>query len=267
MRQQEELALAVDSLAVALGSLGIDVEAVADSAEPRVELRVDERRLPLRPIAVAYATGSWAASAVAKALPGTPCVVVADRITAEARDVLASAGWSWLDRRGRLHLRGLGIRIDTDVASEIRQASSGPPIAGRAGITVAFWLCSHPEGALSPTKSAPELRLAPSSISVAVRRLAEAGLVDEGGAAVLPELFWELAVLWKPDWAWLIERPQGPAGRNDDQGWRMSGTRAASALGAPVVAPEDQPWQLYVLGPVEVSIALREHGLAKAGLG
>jgi hypothetical protein len=268
MKDHDQSAQAIESLTTAASSLGIAVAAPAEGGEPRVDLLIDDRRFLVQPVAVAYATGPWVASAIANAAPGTPYVVVADRITAEARDLMTAAGWSWLDRRGRLHLRGPGIRVDTEVTPETRRPdSAGPPVTGRSGITGAFWLCAHPGQALSPTKSAPELRLAPSSISVTVRRLAEAGLVDEGGAAVLPELFWELAGAWKPEWTWLIERPDRPARRSGQGGWRMSGTRAASALGAPLVATEDQPWQLYVPGPVEVSIAARQHGLTKPGLG
>lgn len=68
-----------------------------------------------------------------------------------------------------------------------------PPIRGKAGLAVAYWLCTHPGAALLPTKSVAELGFAPSTISTAVSALVEAGLVDAARLAVLPELFRELA--------------------------------------------------------------------------
>lgn len=44
-------------------------------------------------------------------------VVVANRITADAREELRAAGWSWLDTRGHLRLAANGLLVDAKVTS------------------------------------------------------------------------------------------------------------------------------------------------------
>jgi len=71
-------------------------------------------------------------------------IVVADRITADARALLSSSGWSWLDLRGQLHLRAPGLLVDTAVRPQTRAVvRTPPPIRGKAGLAVAYWLCAH----------------------------------------------------------------------------------------------------------------------------
>ncbi|MGH9918663.1 MAG: hypothetical protein ACRD6W_07335, partial [Nitrososphaerales archaeon] len=187
--------------------------------------------------------------------------------------LLSDAGWSWFDRRGRLHVRAPGVRIDIEVASDLQVLEAAPPdrvITGRSGLTIAYWLCQHRGASLSPTKSSQSLALAPSTVSMTVHRLAAAGLVDDSGAAVLPELFWELASAWHPEQTWLLGVPEPLGRRSPDEhapGWRRTGTSAALAYGAPIVATAGEPVELYVVGPVEVSIAVREYGAAKPGQG
>ena len=188
---------ATDAAAEAIRSAGL---AVKVEGPGKLAFSIDGTKQRIAVEQVAYCTGQRARELLRRS--GTP-LVVADRITAEARLVLSDAGWSWLDRRGHLHLRARGIRIDVDVATgamSVPSVDAGPAIAGRSGLTVAYWLCSHPADSLSPTKNAPQLGLAPSTISTTVRRLGDAGLVEERGTGVFPELFWELAA------SWLLER-------------------------------------------------------------
>src|SRR5207245_47286 len=111
----------------------------------------------------AYCTGERARGLLEREHPhsGEVPLVVADRITADARTLLDEAGWSWLDRRGRLHLRAPGVRVDADLDVVGTPASSGSqsraPVAGRGGVTVAYWLCAHEDDRLSPTRHANEL--------------------------------------------------------------------------------------------------------------
>ena len=133
-----------------------------------------------------------------------------------------------------------------------------------------YWLCAQRGDSLSPTRSAPQLRLAPSTISTSVRRLIDAGLVDDDGTGVFPELFWELADAWAAERTWLIASPD-PANHTDPDPhaprWRRTGTAAAAAYGAPVVSTAGGPIELYVKGPVEVSVAVRRYGRAAPGTG
>lgn len=259
---------AVDAAAMAVRAAGLAAETSEDGI---LRVQIDDNYLELVTTAVAYCTGERARDLTRRRRRGPAQLVVADRMTSEAKKVLSDAGWSWFDRRGRLHLHGPGIRVDVDVPAANR-VSVGPatPIAGRGGLTVAYWLCAHPGDVLSPTKSAPSLRLAPSTISTAVRRLTDAGLVDEDGVGIFPELFWELADAWRPERTWLLARPDPKRHRVVDPGqpgWRRSGTAAAAAYGAPVVAAPRDTLELYVPGPVEVSIASRTYGVAQPGIG
>jgi hypothetical protein len=246
----------------------------SSQADAELEVSVDDRSLNMSVEAVSYCTAQNAARLLSRGDPaaGTLPLLVADRITAEARTMLTDAGWSWLDRRGRLHLRAPGVRVDQPVPSAERATAStvGPAIAGRSGITVAYWLCAHPGDRVSPNRHAGVLGLAPSTISTTVRRLAEAGLVDENGAAVAPELFWELAAVWRTERTWLVRPPNPKEHVPSDPlapSWRMTGTAAAAAYGAPLAAAGQGPLDLYVTGPVELSIATRRYGAAVPGAG
>jgi DNA-binding transcriptional ArsR family regulator len=260
---------AVAALAAALAALDVDVHAESDGGG--LEVRVDDRALRADVHAVSYCTGQRARELVRRrraTKAGPLRVVVADRITADARDVLTAAGWSWFDRRGRVRLRGPGILVDADVPrvdAPRSPADGASAIAGRGGLAVAYWICEHPGEALSPRRDAPSLGLAPSTVSTAVRRLAEAGLVDDRGAGVFPELFWELAAAWQVAWTWLVRAPvpaDGRAGR-----WSRTGTAAAIAYGAPIAAAGDGPVQLYLPDAASTSVAVRRYGVGPAGAG
>jgi len=164
-------------------------------------------------LTAAVVRASQVTGARARELIGSPCdgpvVVVADRITDDARSLLSAAGWSWLDLRGHLHLRGKGLLIDTavDAAASPLTPRRQSPLRGKARLAVAYWLCAHPDEVLSLTGHSADLSFAPSTISTAAAALADSGLVDEGRRAVLPELFWELAAGWRPQWTWLAGPP------------------------------------------------------------
>lgn len=269
---------AVDALRVALQAVEIDLLGFRPGPpfDATVDVTVDGRVFTIALEHKAYCTGQTARQLIAttdrKAIEGQP-LVVADRMTAEAQDLLTDAGWSWLDRRGHLHLRWPTVRVDLAVvpsASSARSTRTKTAISGRSGVTVAYWLLQHPDRSLSPTGQRSELALAPSSISTAVRRLSVAGLVDDHGRALVPELFWELANAWRTERAWLARTPapaDHPAPDPGRTAWRRSGSAAAAAWGAPVVTTGSGMVELYVTGPVELSIARRRYGAAEAGSG
>jgi hypothetical protein len=250
-------ALAVEDLATALTVAGLTVERAGKRA---LKVRLDDARVDVDVFPVAYATRARVDELVADARPeGRLPVVVSDRITADAKDQLTEGGWGWLDRRGHLRLRSPGLLVDTDVPAAARDTVAlDEPIRGRAGIAIAYRLLTHPKESISTTRSG--LGFAPSTISDALARLRAAGLVDADGLAVTPELFWALAERWTPERTWLAELPDATA--TDTAEWCVSGTIAAAELGAPVVSTRGTP-DLYVPGPVVVTIAARRHGVAR----
>jgi hypothetical protein len=257
--------LAVDQLAAVLTELGLRVERTGDPGD--LEVTVDDRTAQLRVESVAYATREHVESLLRTPLPRkTSPVVVADRITAAARDLLTSAGWSWFDRRGHVRLRVPGVVIDRDIDAAHRPAtkSAPEPISGLSGRAVSYALLTDPAVALPVRASAPRLGMSPASISTALTRLRAAGLVERDGRPVLPELFWALADAWRPARTWLRKRPtpRDPATgvvNLEEAGWCLTGTAAAVEWGAPVVSRGGSV-DLYVPGPVVVSVAARKYG-------
>ena len=258
-------------LSVGLRSLGIDVGEPdqTDHAPPRLTLSWDGRSIDVAVIRASQVTGARARELIDGPNKG-PAVVVADRITADARALLTAASWSWLDLRGHLHLRGDGLLVDTLVAGAVTPPQRArSTIRGRAGLAVAYWLCAHPGELLSPTGQSIELGFAPSTISTAAAALAEAGLVNEDRQAVLPELFWELAGAWRPEWTWLASRPEPRDVPDAEHGtqWALTGDRVAAAHGAPLVNVGEGTLELFVPDPVSIIVAARRYGVARPGTG
>ena len=260
-------ARARDGLLQAAVGLGLRVEPGSmGSWSSDIVLVLDDRRVTLECKALSQVTGARAEQLVRDPGPGSSKIVVADRITADARTLLTAAGLSWLDLRGHLHLRGDGVLVDSAVDAVAKPVTlrAQSPLRGKAGLAVGYWLCAHPAKALSPTGHSPDLGFAPSTISTAAATLAEAGLVDEDRRAVLPELFWELATAWRPQWTWLGGRPDP-----DDEGgaWALTGDRVAAKNGAPLVSAGTGPLELFVPDAVTITIATRRYGVSPPGAG
>lgn len=193
--------------------------------------------LRLHPAAV---VDQGVAASIASRRDDRPTIVVGDLIGADARRVLDAAGISWLDRRGHLRVNRPDIWIDREVRPRPRvRRSSGPAleIRGAAAMAVAAGHLVDPDrfGGVRPL--ARLLGLSPAAISQARTPLNERGLlVDNPEARV--ELFWALARAWRPAWVELSEVP-APA-----DGLLAAGTRAAAALGAPIIATADYPVEL-----------------------
>ena len=109
--------------------------------------------------------------------------------------------------------------------------------------------------------------MAPSTISRVTTALSGAGLLDENRRPVLPELFWELADVWPSERQWVLRHPHPRAAAPNAVPWRRTGSAAAAAYGAPIVTTDEGPAELYVGGPVELSIATRRYGAAEPSAG
>jgi len=254
---------ALDALTSAVGSLGLAVRPGEVDASPNQDLAVvfpDGREVGLQVKTVALITADsvpgllrrWSTSETEGGR-----VVVADRITAEARTSLNQAGWGWLDLRGHLRLTGPGLFIDSDVPVLVGPETDRQGIIGRVGIELAALLLLDPARRIGVRAAAAALSRAPSSISEAFAALRGAGLVDEDNKPALPALFWELAKHWKPVSCDVASVPI-PGGRDnaalrlgmDDVestvGWALTDTVGAAAYGAPVSIRADHPPDFYV---------------------
>ncbi|WET78508.1 hypothetical protein P3102_31365 [Amycolatopsis sp. QT-25] len=255
---------ALDALISAFGSLGLAVRPGEADALPGRDLAAvlpDGREIGLQVKTVALLTTDslpgllrrWSTSEITGGR-----VVVADRITAEARVALNQAGWGWLDLRGHLRLTGPGLFIDSDVPAFPRPETDRHGIIGRVGIELAALLLLDPARRIGVRAAAVALSRAPSSISEAFVALRGAGLVGENNKPVLPALFWELAEHWKPVSRDVASVPMPGGGRDnaalrlgmDDVestvGWALTDTVAAAAYGAPVSIRADHPPDFYV---------------------
>ncbi|MEO6629413.1 MAG: hypothetical protein ABIP03_12700 [Aquihabitans sp.] len=189
-------------------------------------------------------------------------LIVANQISADAKEYLANEpGWSWLDRRGELRLRSgaaeLEVRFpprteDSPPGMPLAAPASDGPIRGRAGISYAAALLLHDsEGPPSMRSVARRASMAVSSISDAAGLLRAAGLILPSGEPALPDLFWALAAIWRPDRANPVATVPEPTAFEHHAthlhdlaaaGWAQGGDQAALAWGAPMFALGTRPW-------------------------
>jgi hypothetical protein len=185
-------------------------------------------------------------------------VVVADRITADARNTLNQAGWSWLDLRGHLRLIGPGLFVDSDVPASAEAGVERQGLIGQVSVELAALLLLDPTRRVGVREAAALLSRAPSSVSEAFAAMRAVGLVDENHRPAIPSLFWELAESWKPVSRDLASMP-GPGGGRDNSalrlgfddvestvGWALTDSVAAAVYGAPVSIRAGHPPDFYV---------------------
>lgn len=185
-------------------------------------------------------------------------VAVADRIVASERARLDALGVGWLDRRGHLKLRHGNTWLDVDVPPvlPVRARRVIDPLAGAVVSAVALSaLLAHPKPMGGVRALAREIGASPGGVSLAARRLVEAGLLTRDRRAAVPGLFWAVVDGWRPDW---VPLPSMPATGSDTV---AVGDRAAAALGAPV-GGSGGTVELLAADPVTVRRLIRTSGVA-----
>jgi hypothetical protein len=194
------------------------------------------------------------AEGLARKLAGQ--IIVADRISAEARRVLADARVAWLDRRGHLQLRGATMRIDADVPPLVRPESTRVnEVFVPTGLDIGMALLLEPEAPHRTMEVAATIGRSPGRVSEILAAMRDRGLVDRDGRPSVPDLFDEMADAWAPAW-----QPLGLLPGTDLDLYRLSGTLGAVSHRAPVVATADWPAELYVEDQIELRALLRTHG-------
>jgi len=181
-------------------------------------------------------------------------MVVADRISGEARRVLREQGINWLDRRGHLRLKLPTVLIDADVAPLARGVEETVNPWSPLGRDVAVALLLHADEAASPVAVARRIGArGHSRVSVVMGEFRRRNLLDRKGRPLVPELFWELSEAWSPRW-------QGLATRPEPEPWlRLAGSIGALRNGAPIAVGDNWPLEIYVPDTAALRAVVRLH--------
>ena len=186
----------------------------------------------------------------------SPVVVVAERISAAARENLSRAGIAWLDRRGRLWIRADGMFVNTEVAPSTVPPTRVVEVLSGTGLDVAVALLISPAEPQGVNALARRIGRSPGRVSEILKALRSAGLVEAGNRPVIPELFWDVAERWRTRWTPLntAPDPQPP------ERYRLSGTLGAVALDAPLAAGAGSWPQLYVGDEADATALTNAYG-------
>lgn len=257
---------AVDALINAVQAVGLDARTTVSDTDQRSDVLVvlpDGTTVVVQVKAASLVTADsvpgqlqrWSGSTEIDVVP----LVVADRITADGRDRLNGAGWSWLDLRGHLKVAGPGLFVDTDVPALSKPSSVRRGFGGQVSIELTALLLLNPTTRIGVRAAAMTLERAPSSISEAFAALRKADLVDANHMPALPELFWELTEHWRPPLCEDVASIPAPGSARENSvlhlglddvestvGWALTDTVAAALYGAPVSMRANHPPDFYV---------------------
>lgn len=186
-------------------------------------------------------------------------VLVADRVTEEARGLLREVGWGWFDLRGHVRLVADGMFVDANVAA-IKPPTRGGKgaLVGSVAVEVACSMLVDPDAPATVRGLARALGRAPSSVSGVLAGLREAGLVGDDLRPVAGDLFWLLADRWPREaWDVMSVPAPGPSAENEAMrlgledaersvGWALTDTLAAARYGASVGVRSGYPPDFYV---------------------
>lgn len=230
----------VDDLVEVLGDIGlVAVEANPSPDDRGVDavLRVGKRRLPVE---VQRDVREGDALRLVDRLPAH-ALVVADRFSPQARELLDEHGINWLDRRGHLRLvLPPGIFVDRDIDPVVEPRGRADNPFTTAGLDVAVALLLEPAEPLAVRELSRRTGVSAGRVSELLGGLREQGLVNRDRTPAVPELFEAVADAWKPRWATLGGKPP------PDPGLRLGGLHAAIWYGVRLVVTRDWPPDLYV---------------------
>ncbi|WP_147463481.1 helix-turn-helix domain-containing protein [Cellulomonas triticagri] len=272
-------ARAEDVAAEALRGLGMPVDQRVDGADAGYDLLLGPGATPVEVAFRALVDEQIASRLVERRRwPGATLLVVADRVTSDARRLLLDRRAGYYDLRGHVALRAEAVFVDADVEPLTGRIARKDPVAGRAGLEIATALLLAPEGGTAVRALARTLDRSPGTVSEVLAALTRDGLVDERRRVIGTGLFWRVAERWStPPTHLATEPPPGDASRvtgplrlglgdvEHEVGWALAGSVAALAYGAPVAIRADQPKELYVPDELVVRRAERLLGVAQPG--
>lgn len=283
---EEELLSAFDG---ALGEVGVAHELVERATigprSPDAVFDVAGSRVVIEVKSIVSATQ---AVAVVNQLrhAGAPALVAALRIADTAKEVFRQADVGYFDARGALRLVLPGVFIDASVTPvDGRRGPGRGPLDGDTAKEVALLLLGDPTAAPGVREIARLIERSPSSVSVVLDRLRDAGLATSHNEPLVPDLFWALSDVWRRQAIPLAGLPSPgnsaqatqlqlglgerlPDGqwRLDPIGWALGDTLAAVAWGAPLAVDGSYPPDFYVPSAAVLRSATRQFGRPEPGV-
>jgi DNA-binding transcriptional ArsR family regulator len=249
-------ALLVDALA----QVGVQARAKSGAPDQGIDLVLDPGGIEVQVKHRALVTGEVARRLLRETPlpPDRVLLVVADRVTEDARAVLTGHHAGYFDLRGHLAMRSATIVIDVDVEPVSGRAERTGALNGTVGLEVATALLMNPADGAAVRELARRLGRSASTISEILAALRSAGLVDERHRVEGTKLFWQAAERWPTARVDLARLPMpGDAtltrslrlGLDDAEqtaGWALTDSAAAAAYGAPLAVSTGQLLDFYV---------------------
>jgi hypothetical protein len=235
----EDLVRVLDGIGLRAIEVMKGVEVKKGSGHPPVDavLKIGNRRLPVE---VGRDIRDADARTLVDVMP-PHSLVVADRFSPRARDLLADGGIGWLDRRGHLRLvLPPGIFIDRDIEPLIAEGRNGANPFTTVGLDVAIALLLDPNNPPGVREISRRTKNSAGRVSQLVHELRTLGLVNRDGTPAIPELFEAVVDAWKPQWIMLGRTPP------PDPSLRLTGLQAAIWHGVALLVTEDWPPEIYV---------------------
>jgi DNA-binding transcriptional ArsR family regulator len=244
----------------ALAQVGVQARATTGAPDQGADLVLDPSGVEVQVKRRALVTGEVAR----RLLRETPLprhrvlLVVADRVTEDARAVLTGHHAGYYDLRGHLAIRSAAIIIDVDVEPVSGRAERTNALNGTVGLEAATALLMNPAEGVAVRELARRLGRSASTVSEILAALRGVGLVDERHRVEGTELFWQVAERWPAARVDLARLPMpGDAtlarslrlGLDDAEqtvGWALTDSAAAAAYGAPLAVSTGQLLDFYV---------------------
>lgn len=230
-------------------SVGDRVDALVDPQNLAVPLEVKFRSL----VTAADAQKMLGENSVGEAA----LFIVAQRVTAEARERLLADRGGFLDLRGHLGLRAPGILINTEVPAASAPRSPVDPFRGQVGLEVAVQVLLTPRERVAVRRIAREIGRSASSVSTVLAAFREHDWLGPNGDPDAQALFWEVAEVWPRNEVHLEVMPNSADQRLASAlrweledisaaGWALTDTLAAAKYGAPVATSKHHAFEFYV---------------------
>jgi hypothetical protein len=244
----------------ALAQVGVQARATAGAPDQGVDLVLDPGGVEVQVKHRALVTGEVARRLLGESpLPRhRVLLVVADRVTEDARAVLTGNHAGYFDLRGHLAIRSPTIVIDIDVEPVSRRTERTDALNGTVGLEVATALLMNPAEGAAVRELARRLGRSASTVSEILAALRSVGLADERHRIEGTELFWQVAERWPTTRVYLANLPMpGDAmmtrslrlGLDDAEqtaGWALTDSAAAAAYGAPLAVSTGQLLDFYI---------------------